>query len=622
MKLKAKVNRLTIFATVVLAVLVSSVVSVLIRDYAEEQARNEGLIVVEMAKIGLLHSMQEGVAFANDKEHVRNEINLMFQEFASLPELIEMRALRGESVTRQYGQVAGRGEIEEVERQMLASGEASETIEINERGIKVFHYNGPLIASSRNRLNCMTCHDAAEGEVLGGLSVQVDLTKAENAISSAIYQLVALLLLVGVLFAFALRKLFMPMVMVINQITGAFHRAHNGDFTHRINYRSDDEIGSIADATNELMESLSENVGAIARDVEALTGRGNQGTNVKPMQHMANVVHNLTTAVRFKEEIEADRDLDEVYAHIQRVLVNDFDIDKFTMYEVSSQRNSSIPVLSAGLPEGFDSWCSKEVQGDADACRAKRSVRTVDSRSDSEICLPFCADCKESCATLRHICLPVLNSEGDGVTLQLVFDLDQQGEIEKKVSLLQYYLRVAAPEIEAKRLMRSLKETALRDALTNMYNRRFLEDYANSMESSVTRRGSTVGVLMCDIDLFKQVNDKRGHASGDMVLVETASILVETLRASDLVVRYGGEEIVVLLMDTDDQRSMEVAERIRSNIESYVMRDEQGSFGITMSIGLSMYPENGSTLNECIKNADSALYKAKETGRNRVICHK
>ena len=83
---------------------------------------------------------------------------------------------------------------------------------------------------------------------------------------------------------------------------------------------------------------------------------------------------------------------------------------------------------------------------------------------------------------------------------------------------------------------------------------------------------------MCDIDLFKQVNDQRGHASGDQVLIETAAILKEAVRASDLIVRYGGEEIVILLMDADQIRSKEVAERIRSNIETFEMKDAQGNF--------------------------------------------
>ena len=128
-----------------------------------------------------------------------------------------------------------------------------------------------------------------------------------------------------------------------------------------------------------------------------------------------------------------------------------------------------------------------------------------------------------------------------------------------------------------------------------------------------------MGVLMCEIDLFKQVNDKRGHASGDQVLIKAARIFKDAVRASDLVVRYGGEEVVVLLMDADAVRALEVAERIRGTLEAYPMRDGQGEFHVTLSIGVAMYPEHGPELPECIHHADEALYQAKENGRNRVV---
>jgi len=611
---------MTIIMTLTLALLLSAAVTLLIQNYAEEQVRKAGRIVVDMATVGLLHSMHEGMESSSDPEQVRNNIKVLFEELANIPGLIEMRALRGESVDRQYGMVESRGEIEPVEKIMLETGKITEEISLNANGIKVFHYNGPLIArTTEEGLNCMSCHDASEGEVLGGLSVQMDMSAEQNAVYSAIYQLLGLLLLVSISFTFAVRRTFMPMVDVVGQITSAFGKARKGDFSERILHTSNDEVGEISHHTNHLMESLDNHVGAIARDIEGLTGKSFINDDIEPMQHVANVVHNLTSAVRFKEEIEADRNLDEVYQHFQRILVNQFGIDKFAIYEMSSKKHESVPVLISGLPDGFTNWCSEEVLGDSEVCRAKRSVRAVDSRKDQGICPPFCSTRKETCENMRHICLPELNSEGDGVVLQIIFYQEEEKEIEGKVSLLEYYLRVAAPEIEAKRLMRSLKETTLRDPLTGLYNRRFLEDFKSSLEASVKRRGESVAVLMCDIDLFKQVNDKRGHASGDKVLIKTASILREAVRANDLIVRYGGEEIVVILVNADEDRSLEVAERIRSNIESYVMQDEKGTFGITISIGLAMYPENGEHLSGCMALADSALYKAKESGRNQVV---
>ncbi|MDX8404302.1 MAG: GGDEF domain-containing protein, partial [Mariprofundaceae bacterium] len=182
-----------------------------------------------------------------------------------------------------------------------------------------------------------------------------------------------------------------------------------------------------------------------------------------------------------------------------------------------------------------------------------------------------------------------------------------------------YYLRVAAPEIETKRLTRRLKETTLRDALTGMYNRRFLDEFTSNLESSVDRSKSSLGVMMCDIDYFKKVNDERGHASGDMVLAEIPGFFHEIVRGNDLVIRYGGEEIVVILMNSDGKHTVEVAERIRKRIESHTMKDGNGSFSITISIGVNLYDGEHGSLSSAIQQADEALYRAKDSGRNRVI---
>jgi len=624
MRLRTKLNRLTFIAAVSLAVLLALMVSMLIRDYAENQARAQGRTIVAMAKVGLLHAMQEGAS----EEEINKELRDLFSGFATIPGLIEMRVLRSESVSKQYG-LDGLNDsaIEDVEKNMLEKGVTSEAIQVNRDGIKVFHYNGPLLASSQGTMNCMSCHNAGEGEVLGGLSVQIDLSRADAAINKAIFEALGLLLLVGILFAYGLRRILMPLVSIVGKITTVFDLARKGDFSQRVNYEHHDEIGEIASSTNHLMQSLDEHIGAISRDVEGLTGQAFGDHSQEPMAHMASVVHNLTSAVRFKEQIEGDRDLDEIYAHFVRLLKSQFGIDRFSLYEVEPGRANKL-VLSEGVPEGYENWCQSSDKSDSDSCRSRRTVSIVNSISDPEVCSSFCGNaCGVSCgkgeeqafASLRHICLPVLNSQGDGIILQIIFNVDEAEAVEKRASLLQYYLRIAAPEIETRRLMQSLKESTMRDALTGLYNRRFLEEFTGNLESSVTRRKTSMGILMCDIDHFKLVNDTRGHATGDAVLREVADIFRDVFRASDLLIRYGGEEMVALLMDTDEPGVMETAERLRHRIEKHALRDGKDMFHVTISIGVAMYPSDHNGLAECIIQADSSLYEAKESGRNRVV---
>ncbi|MDP3696008.1 MAG: GGDEF domain-containing protein, partial [Desulfocapsaceae bacterium] len=182
------------------------------------------------------------------------------------------------------------------------------------------------------------------------------------------------------------------------------------------------------------------------------------------------------------------------------------------------------------------------------------------------------------------------------------------------------YIKEATPVIEAKRFASALHETTLRDPMTDLYNRRFLETYTDTLVASTTRRGSRVGVLMCDMDFFKQVNDTYGHETGDVVLIKTAEVLKSCVRASDMVIRYGGEEFVVLLIDVkSSQDVLDLAERIRNAMELTVINVPNGTLKKTLSIGVSEFPGDTNGFWEAIKFADVALYRAKNEGRNRVV---
>jgi len=152
-----------------------------------------------------------------------------------------------------------------------------------------------------------------------------------------------------------------------------------------------------------------------------------------------------------------------------------------------------------------------------------------------------------------------------------------------------------------------------------LYNRRFLEETANGMSAAIMRRGTNMGLLMCDLDFFKEVNDRYGHDVGDIVLKETAECIKKSVRSSDMIIRFGGEEFLVLLMDVGYDYSMDIAEKIRVAVEQKKIQTIGGFLQKTISIGISEFPKDTQGLWEAIKFADVALYKAKEAGRNKVV---
>ncbi len=124
---------------------------------------------------------------------------------------------------------------------------------------------------------------------------------------------------------------------------------------------------------------------------------------------------------------------------------------------------------------------------------------------------------------------------------------------------------------------------------------------------------------MCDIDFFKEVNDIYGHNVGDMILKETANVIRECVRASDMVVRFGGEEFLVILMDVREGEANDIAEKIRAAVEDTKVKVPRGFVQKTVSIGISEFPKDTPKFWQAIKYSDIGMYKAKAAGRNNVV---
>jgi diguanylate cyclase (GGDEF)-like protein len=165
-------------------------------------------------------------------------------------------------------------------------------------------------------------------------------------------------------------------------------------------------------------------------------------------------------------------------------------------------------------------------------------------------------------------------------------------------------------------LRERLRNLALRDGLTNLYNRRFLEEMLERLCTDAERRKASVSAIMLDLDHFKLVNDQHGHAAGDTVLREVAAGILSCLRSLDVACRYGGEEFAIILPDCSLANATAKAEQIRSRINE---RTTASGLAITVSLGVASIPETCGGQLELIPEADTALYAAKQQGRDRVV---
>ncbi|AHF83481.1 chemotaxis protein CheY [Rhizobium leguminosarum bv. trifolii WSM1689] len=174
------------------------------------------------------------------------------------------------------------------------------------------------------------------------------------------------------------------------------------------------------------------------------------------------------------------------------------------------------------------------------------------------------------------------------------------------------------------RLRASVRQTielAVTDALTGLYNRRYLDNHLNVLFNRSMARGRPLSVLITDIDRFKHVNDTYGHDGGDEVLREFSNRVRSTIRGADLACRYGGEEFVVVMPDTSPEIAAAVAERLRAAIENapFMLKHSGEALNITASFGIASRIASVLTPSQLMKQADLALYEAKNTGRNRVV---
>jgi diguanylate cyclase (GGDEF)-like protein len=326
------------------------------------------------------------------------------------------------------------------------------------------------------------------------------------------------------------------------------------------------------------------------------------------------VIHDMSS---FKRVVEEDDTPEDIYTRLGKTIEENLSLNPFVIYEVSNSKNIMRPVYITGSPKGAEDYCDRDILVDCNRCRAKKTGDVVSSLLYPGICKRFYTRDEKS-----HVCVPMIMGGSTGGVVQFIFDKSDNislGEINKKIVKATRYIREAVPVLEAKRMMDTLKESALRDALTGLYNRRFLEEYTETLVAISQRRNALMGLLMCDLDFFKEVNDIYGHNVGDIVLKETSNLIRECVRASDMVVRFGGEEFLVILLDIKENESEEVANKIRKTMEDMKIKVPRGFIQKTVSIGISEFPHDTPKFWQAIKYSDIGMYKAKEAGRNRVM---
>jgi diguanylate cyclase (GGDEF)-like protein len=213
---------------------------------------------------------------------------------------------------------------------------------------------------------------------------------------------------------------------------------------------------------------------------------------------------------------------------------------------------------------------------------------------------------------------PIINSQGV-ITHYVAVKEDITGRKKAEETIRQANNQLQVQLDANKLLQEELREQVIRDPLTGLYNRRYLNEFMEHELARAVRERYSVCFVMIDIDHFKKVNDTFGHDAGDLVLRKLATQLVSQARAVDIICRYGGEEILVLLPNVTAAIAFQITQRWRRFFMGSTLSLEYNSARATISCGISEYPAHGATGNELITLADKAMYQAKANGRNQVV---
>jgi diguanylate cyclase (GGDEF)-like protein len=378
----------------------------------------------------------------------------------------------------------------------------------------------------------------------------------------------------------------------------------DGNLAHRVEVHTRDEIGDLAASFNQMAGQVQETSTSYQRANEELALVIRQ---VQQRNREVELVNEMS------EVLQICQDLDEAYAMIGRYAAKFLPQEKGILYQLAPSRD----VLETGATWGDGDLVFKKVITPDDCWALRRGqVHIINEPLTDLICPHISTD---EIMLTSAICIPLLAS-GDVIGMLHICNQTKENPLTvERQQIMTSFAEHLSLSLSNLKLRETLRQQSIRDALTGLYNRRFLEETLGREILRARRANITLSLMMLDVDHFKRFNDTFGHQAGDLVLSNLGRIMQANVRGEDLACRYGGEEFIIVLPGASLQVTQERAELLRQEVEALsVYMNDQHLGPVTVSIGLSCLPENGTAVDMLIRAADAALYQAKQSGRNLV----
>ena len=594
--MKTKKNILTTLALIMAAIFLVIIANITLnlRELGFNSVKTKAELVAQSVKNGLTAHMVNGI-MANRSFFV--------EQTKDLEHIDDTWLVRSPLVEKQYGKSPEKAR-DNIDKKVLNTGKTISKIDENIFGHSTYRITIPYKAETTPAIDCLQCHDAKIGDTLGAITIILNMDNIKQISTRVIgYTSLISFVLVIIILLFV-HRLVSPYLLIFESIKNVMKKSHEGDYTQRITNIEHGEAKEVAHWINEHMNKLQNSLVSIESTIDIFLTYHKVNKDSDPIADVQITVDRLADIYKFRRTIEHDEHIENVYSRFAHVLENKFNIKDFNFIEAdTTNKKTEVVYIHNEL------ICDPVSNG----CRADRTNTLVDSCQFANVCETMKED-------KYYLCIPYSISNDMDFIISFVFDTQEEHDRTRELlPFIKDYVDAAKPEIVSKKLMQILERNASTDALTGLYNRKYLENFLDKFLYTGPYKNITCGVMMVDIDFFKQINDNYGHDVGDIAIKTISNTLKDVVSPSDVVIRFGGEEFIVILINCTEEKLQEVAEEIRIAFSQQKIQAGAETFSKTISIGTALFPNKQHDFWKYVKQSDIALYSAKQNGRNQVV---
>ncbi|WP_428024787.1 GGDEF domain-containing protein [Arcobacter sp.] len=595
---------LIIFSMVtLLTIVIVALVALGSRQSGYDGAKKRAYLTADIVKKSLTTHMVNGNM--HQRETFLNSIS-------QLEEINDLWIIRAASVSKQFGKSTIGNEVprDEIDKEVLRTGKE---VVLPKESIKsaTLRITIPYTASSVDKPNCLSCHNAKEGEVLGAISLKFDIQDDRISSISVLLNIIAIITIFLILILIYISKKIKPYTSSFDSITEVLKQVHEGNYSIRAKDGVLKEDKEAFQWLNEIIEKLETVLSGIEKNLTAFVHNRSASVHSDKLLVAKEIIEDISEIYNFKKTIETDLTKEDIYYRLVQVLKNRLNIKHFLIFENDLIRDERITIFSTENT----SPCCHLVKTIKEQCRTERTKTVVISQNFPEICRVATCDCCED-----YVCIPFSINEQKSITIHILCENEEALKFSKnQIGIIKKYLEETKPILESRMLMDVLRERNLIDGLTGLYNRKYLDEFIEKKMPQELVHGTTYAVMFLDIDYFKMINDTYGHDVGDSILQKLSKTMKAAISDKEFIIRFGGEEFLIIMKNPTEESASELANKINQEFGKLVFTFNNESFSKTVSIGYSFLPKDTDQIWKCIKYADLCLYEAKETGRNKVI---